>query len=64
MVPLVREYLAAGHVPGQGEEGGVVGHEAAGEDEGGVLAMQGGQLGFELLMKHRVARDVPVGYIN
>ena len=61
MVALVGEDLAAGHVPGQGEEGRVVGHEAAGEDQGGVLAVQRGQLGLKLLMEHRVAGDVPVG---
>lgn len=60
VVALVREDLAAGHVPGQGEEGRVVGHEAAGEHQGGVLAVQGCQLGLELFMEHRVPRDVPV----
>ena len=61
VVALVGEYLAAGHVPGQGEEGRIVGHEAAGENQGGFLAVQGCQLRLELFMEYRVSRDVPVG---
>ena len=59
MVALVGEDLAAGHVPGQREEGGVVRHEATGEDEGGVLAVQRRQFGLELFVEHGIA-----GYIS
>ena len=45
-------------MPGQGEERGVVGDEAGGEDERGVLVVQLGQLALELLVERRVARDV------
>ena len=60
MVALVGEYLASGHVPGQREEGRVVGHEAAREDQRRLLPVQRGKLSLQLLVEDRVARNVPV----
>ena len=51
MVPcVVTEYLAPWQLPGQGEEGGVVGHITGGEDEGSLIVVQGGQLRLKLLV--------------
>ena len=43
----------------QGEEGGVVGHVAAGEDKTGFLLMKLGELILEVFVHHRVSGNVP-----
>jgi len=59
VVASVAEDLATRELTSQGEEGGVVGHVAGGEDQGGLLLVQGGQLRLQLLVENRVARNVP-----
>ena len=44
---------------GQGEERGVVGNVAAGEEKSGLLLVQRCQLLLQVFVHHRVARDVP-----
>lgn len=58
MVSGVGEDVAAGQSLGQGEEGRVIGHVARGEDEASFFLVQGGQFGFQILVKQSVARDV------
>merc|ERR1719341_1464718 len=52
MVTSVTEDLTTRQLACQGEEGGVVGDVAGGEDQGGFLVVQGGQLRLQLLVEN------------
>ena len=59
VVPRVRKELAAWKLGAKGEQGRVVGHVAAGKDEGRLLFVEARDLVLQDLVEYGVAPDVP-----